>query len=74
MDAIQPHSTYTRWMTPPGAPENGANVANSFCSRLCQDQLNKRLRCPVNCVTVRQDEYSRAFVECERQSGAARGV
>ncbi len=49
---VEPHVSYARYMTPPSARENQNNPAASFCTRLCQDQLNKRLRCAVNCVSV----------------------
>lgn len=37
----------------PIAPGPKVDIVSSFCTRLCQDQLNKRIRCPINCIRVR---------------------
>lgn len=50
---LEPHSAYIRLMTIPSAPENVAFPVGNFPTKICQDQLNKKLRTSVNCVAVR---------------------
>ncbi len=59
--ALEPHSAYVRYMMSPSAPENLAFPASTFATKICQDQLNKKLRTSVNCVGVRAAVRVRAF-------------